>query len=101
MTNKSGRARRRTNSVMDELIWGELCQVTKISVSLRQQNDIALRDIFNKKRKCCNNLCTDFVYFNTLLLIILYMSAIETLIFRREMSLIGFTSFGFCTKYDT
>ena len=29
------------------------------------------------------------------------VSAIETLICRREMSLIGSTSFGFCTKYDT
>ena len=33
-------------------------------------------------------------YFNTLLFII-YLSAIETLICRREMSLIGSTSFGF------
>ena len=38
--------------------------------------------------------CPDSVYFNTLLLII-YLSAIETLICRREMSLIGSTSFGF------
>ena len=47
-----------------------------------------------KKRKCCNQRCPDFVYFNTLLLII-YLSAIETLTCRREMSLIGSTSFGF------
>ena len=50
--------------------------------------------IFNEKRKCCNHRCPDSVYFNTLLLII-YFSAIETLVCSREMSLIGFTSFGF------
>ena len=33
-------------------------------------------------------------FFNTLLLII-YLSAIETLVCRREMSLIGSTTFGF------
>ena len=38
--------------------------------------------------------CTDPVYFNTMLLII-YLSAIETLICRTETSLIGSTSFGF------
>ena len=50
--------------------------------------------IFNEKRKCCNNQCPDSVYFNTLLLII-YFSAIETLFCRKELSLIGSTSFGF------
>ena len=50
--------------------------------------------IFNKKKKCCNHQYPDFVYFNTLLLII-YVSAIETFICRRGMSLIGSTSFGF------
>ena len=50
--------------------------------------------IFNEKRKCCNHRCPDSVYFNTLLLII-YLSAIETLVCRSEMSLIGSTSFGF------
>ena len=38
--------------------------------------------------------CPDSVYFHTLLLII-YLSAIERLICRREISLIGSTSFGF------
>ena len=50
--------------------------------------------IFNEKGKCCNHHCPDSVYLNTLLLII-YLSAIETLACRREMSLIGSTSFGF------
>ena len=50
--------------------------------------------IFNEKRKCCNHRCPGPVYFNTLLLTI-YLSAIETLICRREMSLTGSTSFGF------
>ena len=50
--------------------------------------------IFNEKRKCCNHRCPDSVYFNTLLLIV-YLSAIETLICRREMTLTGSTSFGF------
>ena len=44
---------------------------------------------------------SDSVYFNTLLLIV-YLRAIGTLICRREMSLIGSTSFGFAqnTKHD-
>ena len=68
--------------------------MTKIGVSLRQWNDKAVIDIFNKKNECCNHRCPDSVYFNKLLLII-YLSAIETLICRREMGLIGSTSFGF------
>ena len=47
-----------------------------------------------KKRKCCNHRCPDSIYFHTLLLMI-YLSAIEALICRREMSLIGSTSSGF------
>ena len=54
--------------------------------------------VFNEKRKCCSHRCPDSVYFNTLLLII-YLSAIETLVCCREMSLIGSTSFGFAQKY--
>ena len=50
--------------------------------------------MFNEKRKCCNHLCPDTVYFHKLLLI-LYLSAIETLTCRREMSLLGSASFGF------
>ena len=50
--------------------------------------------IFNEKRKCRNHRWPDSVYFNTLLLII-HLSAVETLICRREMSLKGSTSFGF------
>ena len=50
--------------------------------------------IFNEKRKCCNHRCPDCIYFNTLLLII-YLSAIEILVCRREMSLIESTSVGF------
>ena len=53
--------------------------------------------MFNKKRKCCNHLCSDSVYFNTLFLII-YWSATETLIWHREMSFIGSTYFGFAQK---
>ena len=108
MTNKCGRTRQRTNNLRDELIWGinaasELAtvyyytrrsigavasllrQVTKLGVSLRQQNDIAVIDIFNEKRTICNHRCPDSVYFHTLLLII-YLSAIERLICHREMS---------------
>ena len=73
--------------------WDELRQVKKISVSLRQKNAIAGIDILNKKRKCCNHRCPESVYFNTLLLII-YLSAIETLVCCREMNLIGSASFG-------
>ena len=46
------------------------------------------------KRKCCDQRCLNSVYSNTLLLFI-YLSAIETLICRREMSLTGSTSFAF------
>ena len=51
-------------------------------------------DIFNEKRKSCNHRCPDSAYFHTLLLII-YLSAIERLIYHREMSLKGSASFGF------
>ena len=117
MTNKCGRTRQRTNNLRDDLIWGmtppvnwppcitihvgvsgavasPLCEVTTLGVSLRQKNDIAVIDTFNEKRKSCNHRCPDSVYFHTLLLII-YLSAIERLIYRREMSLTGSTSFGF------
>ena len=53
--------------------------------------------IFNEKRKCCNHRCPDSVYFNMLLLIT-YLSAIETLICHRKMSLIGSPSFSFAQK---
>ena len=46
------------------------------------------------KKESCNHRCPDSVYFHTLLLNI-YLRAIETLICRREMSLIGSTSSGF------
>ena len=55
---------------------------------------MAVTDIFTEKRKSCNHRCPDSVYFHTLLLI-MYLSAIERLICRREMSLIGSKSFGF------
>ena len=57
--------------------------------------------IFNEKRKSCDHQCPDSVYFHKLLFII-YLSAIEGLICRREMSLIGSTSFGFAqnTMHD-
>ena len=56
--------------------------------------DIAVIDILNKNRKCCNHQCSDSVYFKTLLLII-YLSTTKTLVCRRDTSLIGSTSFGF------
>ena len=71
-----------------------LRQLTRLGVSLRQKNDIAVIDFFIEKRKICNHRCPDSVYFHTPLLI-MYLSAIERLISRREMSLIGSTSFGF------
>ena len=54
---------------------------------------IAFIDIFNFKKKYCFIIAV-LILFNMLLLII-YLSAIETLICRREMSLIRSTSFGF------
>ena len=57
--------------------------------------------MFDEKRKSCNHRCPDSVYFPTLLLII-YLSAIERVICRREMSFIGSASFGFAqnTMHD-
>ena len=46
------------------------------------------------KKECYNHLYPDSDYFNTLKLIS-YLSAMETLTCRREMSLLGSTSFGF------
>ena len=46
------------------------------------------------KNGSCNHRCSDSVYFHMLLLTI-YLSAMERLICRREISLIGSTSFGF------
>ena len=66
----------------------------KFGLLLRQLNDIAVIDVFNEKRKCCNHRCPVPVDFHMLLLII-HLGANETLICRREMSLIGSTSFGF------
>ena len=47
-----------------------------------------------KESVACNHPCPDSVNFYTLLLI-LYLSAIETIVCRKEMSLMGSTSFGF------
>ena len=118
MTNKYGRTRQRNNNLMDELISGtnsasELATVyyyTRRSIRGGSQSTppgdkawciIAPIDIFNGKRKSCNHRCPDSVYFHTLLLII-YLSAVERLICRRELSLIGSTSFGFAqnTTHD-
>ena len=67
-----------------------LCQVTKLGVSLRHYNYIAIKDIFNEER---NHRYPNSDYFHMMLLII-YLSAIERLICHRGMSLIGSTSFG-------
>ena len=42
-------------------------QVTKVGVLLRQLKDIAVIDIFNKKRECCNHQCPDSGYQHFLL----------------------------------
>ena len=54
MTNKFGRTGRGSNNLKDELIGDELPLVTKVGVSLRQQNDITVRYIFNKKESVAN-----------------------------------------------
>ena len=72
-----------------------LRQVTKLLVyHCANRTIIAVIDIFIEKRKSCNHRCPDFFYFHMLLLII-YLTAIERLICRREMSITGSTSFGF------
>ena len=116
MTNKCGRTMQRTNDLRTNWFWewtpsvnwplsitihvgvsgavaSLLRQVTKLGVSLHQQNDIVVIDIFNEKRKSCNHRCPDSVYFHTLLFI--YLSAVERLICHRKISLIGPTSFSF------
>ena len=70
--------------------------MTKVGVSLRQLNEKAVIDIFKGKERC-NHRFPDSDYFNTLLLIF-YLRATETLICRRDMSLIGSTSFSFAQK---
>ena len=95
MTNKSGRTKKGTNNLRDELIWGcTLRQMTKGWCIIAPIERYSGYRYFQYKRKCCNHQCADSVYFNTLLLII-YMNAIETLICCREMTLIGSTCFGF------
>ena len=69
--------------------------MTSVDVSLRQYNDIGVTDISMKEESVA--IIDVLILFNTLLLII-YLSAIETLICRREMRLIGSTSFGFAQK---
>ena len=100
MKKKFGLTRQRTNNLRDELIWG--CNSVRRQILVYHCTNtmmMAVIDIFNKKRKCCNHRCPDS-YFYTLLLII-YLSVIEKLICRREMSLIRCTSFGFAQRNDT
>ena len=92
MTNKSRRTTQKTNNLRDELIWDELHQVTKVECIIAPIERYDGYRYFQLK-KCCNHRCPDSVYFNLLLLII-HLSAIETLICRREMTLIGSTFFG-------
>ena len=125
MTNKCGRTRQRTNNLRDELILGinstsELATVyyytrrsirggsqstppgdKALCIIAPKERHIAVIDIFNEKRKSCNHRCPDSVYFRTLLLII-YLSAIERLICRKEMILTGSNFFGFAenTTHD-
>ena len=124
MTNKFGWTRQRTNNLGDQLIWGmnsasELATMyyyTRRSVRGGSQSTppgdkawciippverYSCYRYFNLKKKCFNHRCPDSVYFNMLLLSI-YLIAIETLICHRETSLIGSTSFGFAqnTRYD-
>ena len=96
MTNKFGRTRQRTNNLGDEMIWGGGWTPSgdKSLVYHCANRTIQRLSIFSIKRKYYNYRCPDYVYSNTLLLII-YLSVIETLICRREKSLIGSTSFGF------
>ena len=91
MTNKSGQTSQTTNELRDELIWDELCQVPKVGVSFCQYNNIAVINIFNKKRKSCNHGCSDSVYF--IILLFIFECYRNTNICHREMSLIGSISY--------
>ena len=84
----------RTNSLTDKLIWGLIPLCDKglcINAPIERYSGYGY---FQMKKKVLPSLSPYSVYFNTLLLII-YLSAIGTLICRREMSLIESTSFGF------
>ena len=124
MTNKCGRTRQRTNNLRDELIWGmnSASEVATVYYYTRRSirggsystppidkawciiapiERLSGYGHFQWKKKSCNHRCPNSIYFHTLFLII-YLSAIERHICRREMSLIGSTSFGFAqnTMHD-
>ena len=74
-------------------------QITRVIISLslslslsHSESSFSQSVLQVNKRKCCNSQCPDSVSVYTLLLI-LYVSAIETLICHRKMSLIGSASF--------
>ena len=117
MTNKCVRTRQRTNDLRDELIWGmnsgsELATVyyyTHRSIKGGSQFTLLGNKAwciiapierysyyrhFQWKKKELQSSMSWFCLCSTLLLIT-YLNAIETLIFRRKKSVIGSTSFGF------
>ena len=88
MTNKPARTCQKMIKLRDEL--------TKVVSSIAP---IAAIDIFNIKEYSYDR-CPDPFYFDTLLLII-YLSAIETLICHKEIEFNRVYFLRFCTKYHT
>ena len=91
---KNDHAGGRTDFGMNTVMSQRLC------VSLRYYNVISDKDIFNFKKIYSYDRCTNSIHFNTPLLII-YLSAIETLICHREIELDRVYFLRFCTNYHT
>ena len=89
-TNKPGQTGQRTNKLRHELILG--CSGGKGCLYHHAQyNDIVGMNIFNKKEVYSYDRCRNPVYFDSSLLII-YMSAIETLICNSWLVVLGFNA---------
>ena len=94
MMNTSGRTRQRTNNLRNEVIGDELRQVAKGWCIIAPVERYSGHRYIHRNKKLLQSSMPCFCLFSYDLLII-FFSAIETLICRIEMSLIGSTSFGF------
>ena len=82
-------------------LWMNVCQMTKVCVFHCANRVLCRIYIFSIKKQNIPMInCPDPVYFNTPLLII-YLSAIETLTCQREIDFNGVYFLWFWTKYDT
>ena len=75
-------------------------RLQRLCVSLCQWNAITATDIFIKRKEYSYDRCPNPVYFK-IHLIIIYLSAIETLICHTEIEVNRVYFLQFCTKYLT